>query len=217
MRILFVGNSHTYANALPLLVSELFNHAEGAGACEAFSVTVGGRSLEWHAAEPGSKQMIGYHDWDYVVLQQQTHPFPGADALAEAYEQLKPHLKRSGAETLLYVTWSQQGRPEDQAEIDEAFERLAAAQHLRLAPVSRAWHRALAEVPDAELYAADGGHAAPAGSYLAACVFFAVLTGRSPEGLPARITVCGDVLVDLPPGVAAALQRVAAWAVLDNG
>ena len=213
MKILFVGNSHTYANALPFQVRAMIDRTEGVGTCDVHAVTPGGKSLDWHAGEPGSCQAIGYHDWDVVVLQQQTHPFPGYEELAAAYGRLAPHLEGSGAEVLLYVTWSQRDKPEDQAEIDNAFERLGADHGLRIVPVSRAWHQALTDVPEAELYAPDGSHAAPAGTYLAACVFYAVLTGKSPEGAPSRITARDDVLVDLPDDIAAGLQRIAWWAV----
>jgi hypothetical protein len=215
-RILFVGNSHTYANSLPFQVKALVEHVDGPGSVEVHMITPGGKSLDWHAGEPGTVQSIAYHDWDVVVLQQQTHPFPGCDELAAAYDRLAPHVARSGGEALLYVTWSRKDRPEDQDEIDGAFERLAEERGLRIVPVSQAWHRALAEVPAAELYAPDGSHAAPAGTYLAACVFCAVLTGKSPEGEPSRITARDDVLADLPADVAAALQRIA-WEVAGPG
>lgn len=215
MRVLFVGNSHTYANSLPFQLKAMIEHTEGPGACDVHMITPGGKSLDWHAGEPGTCQTIRYHDWDVVVLQQQTHPFPGSRELASAYDRLAPHLDRSGADVMLYVTWSQQGKPEDQAGIDDAFGRLAAEHGLRLVPVSRAWHRALAEVPGADLYAPDGSHAAPAGTYLAACVFYAALTDASPEGVPSRIVVRDDVLVDLPGAAAAALQRLA-WQVVSD-
>jgi hypothetical protein len=56
--------------------------------------------------------------------------------------------------------------------------------------------------------------ASPAGSYLAACVFYAVLAGHSPEGLPGRLNVHGDDLANLPEDQARRLQESACWAVL---
>lgn len=208
MRILFVGNSHTYANGLPYQVQTMIGHRLGEGSCHAWMVAPGGQPLSWHAAEPTSTMTIRLHHWDWIVLQQATHPFAGYDTLAADYAALAPHIKASGARTLLFVTWSRKIRPHHQEEIDAAFERLAGEHGLTLAPVSRAWHRVLAERPDVELYQPDGSHAAPAGSYLAACVFFAVLTGESPVGLPARIDIAGETLAALPPDAAADLQRI---------
>jgi Domain of unknown function (DUF4886) len=210
MRVLFIGNSHTYMNALPYMVREMIRSRRGADACEVWSVTVGGRSLLWHAAEPGTQQVLRMFEWDYVVLQQQTHPFGGHAELAGGYEKLLPHLEASGAEVLLYVTWKQKNAPvEEQDRISAAFERLAEERSLRLVPVGGAWARARAEHPDIELYTDDESHAAPAGSYLAACTFFPVLTGDSPVGLPARLACRDEVLVDLDPRAAAALQSAA--------
>ena len=54
MKILFVGNSHTYANALPFQVRAMIDRTEGVGTCDVHAVTPGGKSLHWHAGEPGS-------------------------------------------------------------------------------------------------------------------------------------------------------------------
>ena len=41
--------------------------------------------------------------------------------------------------------------------------------------------------PDIQLYDKDGSHPSPAGTYLTACVFYTVLSKKSPVGLPVRI------------------------------
>jgi hypothetical protein len=211
MRILFVGNSHTYANGLAYQVREMINAPGGPGGCESWMVTTGGRNLAWHADETGTQLSIACNRWDYVVLQQQTHPFDGYAQLAADCDRLLPHIAKAGAQALLYITWKKKDAPEtDQDELDAAFARAAGERSLRLVPVGPAWRRARAEHPAIELYAPDGSHASPAGTYLAACIFYRVLTGRSPVGRPARIAVGETVLADLSPEDAAALQRVAA-------
>jgi hypothetical protein len=100
--------------------------------------------------------------------------------------------------------------------IDGAFQRLAGEENLRVAPVSAAWHRVLGEAPGITLYEEDGSHAAPAGSYLAACVFFGLFTGRSPEGQPERIEAGGNLLADLDKTTAQILQNAAWKAVSDS-
>ncbi len=211
MRILFIGNSHTRLHALPFQVREMIHSRKGAGACEVWSAAVGGRSLSWHAEDRGTLQALRQFEWDHVVLQQATHPFGGYEELAAGYESLRPHIEKSGAAVTFYMTWKQKNAPdEDQQRLDAAFTRLAETYALRLAPVSRAWTRIRTEHPEIELYNPDGGHASPAGSYLAACVLFSVFTGTSPIGLPARLLGRGDVLVDLDGKTAKALQGGAA-------
>jgi hypothetical protein len=210
MRLLFIGNSHTYMNALPFLVREMIRARRGADACEVWSATAGGKNLAWHASEPGTVQAISMHQWDVVVLQQRTHPFAGYDALAADCGKLRPRLERSGAEVLLYLTWKTRNAPEsDQQALDDAFARLSSERGWRVVPVGPAWARCRAEHPEIELYQPDESHASPAGSYLGACCFSAALLGESPVGLPSRLEARGELLVELPGASAAALQRIA--------
>ena len=82
--------------------------------------------------------------------------------------------------------WSGGGPRAMQARIFAEYSKVARNTHARLVPAGQAWARALEEDPHAPLFAPDGSHPSAAGTYLAACVFYAVLTGRSPVGLTAR-------------------------------
>ncbi|MFP4229304.1 MAG: hypothetical protein ACLFTE_10830, partial [Salinivenus sp.] len=95
------------------------------------------------------------------------------------------------------------------SEITSAYEDIADELDATLAPVGEAWKRALIEDPDLRLHAPDGRHAAPAGSHLAACVFYAVLFDSDPTGLPGTLTVDGSTVVDLPHERATFLQQAA--------
>lgn len=87
-----------------------------------------------------------------------------------------------------------------------------------VAPAGLAWQRVHDDVlaagadpatpgsPFARLYLPDGSHPSPRGTYLTACVVYASLTGRSPEGLAAPAVVS-----DAPY-----LQAVAAAVVLQG-
>lgn len=212
MRILFIGNSHTYFNGMPFMVRHMLRQG-GRPQADVSMVAPDGRPLAWHAKEPTTRFAIRMHPWDRIVLQQQTHPFAGYDALAEDFAGLEPHLRFAGAPVTLCMVWCRKGQAELQPEIDAAAMRLAQEQRIALAPVSRAWHRIQADRPDIELYQPDGSHASPAGSYLAACIYFGLFMHRSPAGQDARIEAGGMTLVDLPRDAADALQE-AAWQAL---
>ena len=80
-------------------------------------------------------------------------------------------------------------------------QRLGRALDALVAPVGTAWAQAHRERPDLQLWAGDRYHPSEIGSYLTACVFFAVLYGH---------TVLGNsFLDDIPPPDAAVLQRAA--------
>lgn len=211
MKILFIGNSHTYMNGLSYQVREMINASVGRADCEAWMLTAGGKSLGWHASEPGTQLNIVCNPWDYIALQQQTHPFAGYDQLAADCEKLRPYLMKTGSKVLLYLTWKHKEAPEsDQEDLTSAFGRLSRELGWPAVPVGPAWRRARQLRPEIDLYAADGAHASQAGTYLAACVFYGIITGMPPKRLPARIVTHGTVLADLPPELAVALQRVAA-------
>ena len=72
-------------------------------------------------------------------------------------------------------------------------------------PVGVAWSRVRAERPDIELYVRDGSHPSYAGSYLAAAVICAALTGESFGA------TSSDGLLD--SDTAAYLRRIAAETV----
>jgi hypothetical protein len=51
-----------------------------------------------------------------------------------------------------------------------------------VAPVGLAFAEAIGTIPGVDLFAPDGFHPSRQGTYLAACVFYAVLRGASPVG-----------------------------------
>src|SRR5205823_5845806 len=87
---------------------------------------------------------------------------------------------------------------------------LADPLHVKVAPIGQSWRVASRNVPQITLYAGDSVHPAPAGSYLEACVLFATFYGKSPIGLPGKLTNSdGSLIIDLPADQARALQHVA--------
>jgi hypothetical protein len=123
---------------------------------------------------------------------------------------LDAEIKATGAKTVLYMTWA---KHEDGQFITEAtrfvqdvllvryYDQSGQAIGARVAPVGRAWERALRD-HTVVLHASDGSHPTEAGTYLAACVFYATLTGKSPLGL-------GDGGLQVDAAQAAFLQQVA--------
>lgn len=86
---------------------------------------------------------------------------------------------------------------------------LARKEKAAVAPVGIAWENCLKRHPGIALYQADGQHPTEAGSYLAACVMYCTLFGKSPLGLPAKLSLKGVRLCSLPADRAKILQTVA--------
>jgi hypothetical protein len=213
MKILFIGNSHTFCHGLPFQVRELvrLNTPD----VDTAMVATGGMTLGWHADQPETQMAIQYHAWDTIVLQQKSHPFDGYDGLLSDCKSLLPYIRKTQAKILLFMTWAEKRIPANQAALDQAFMQVAQEIKATPVPVSKAWQSVLRSEPDIELYDTDGEHSSPAGSYLAACVFYSVIQRRSPVGLPPRICINGDELVNISHDHAERIQR-AAWLALQD-
>ena len=106
---------------------------------------------------------------------------------------------------MLFMTWAYTDRPEMTPQLDEAYSRLGKELDAEVAPVGLAFERVTRERPSLKLRTDDKRHPSLAGTYLAACVFYAALQDRSPEGI--------DYSAGLEPEVASYLQK-AAWEVV---
>ena len=211
LHVLFVGNSYTFANDLPGLLAKL-SVAGGRRRIVATLEAPGGCTLEKHAREGRAVKLIASRPWDYVVLQEQSMvPVVAPERMLEWGPRLDAAVHERGARTLLYQTWARAGRPEMQPTLVAVYDDLAKActaaraaeGGVTVVPVGQAWQRALAADPPPSLHKGDGSHPTPAGTYLAACTFYAVIHGASPVGLPGD--PCG-----LDDATARRLQQ-AAW------
>ena len=187
IRILFIGNSFTYYYDLPRMVAQLAEAGRQRPVhCE--SETPGGYTLEKHWQDRKAVSRIQSGHWDFVVLQDQSEaPLRRRDAMIEYGKKFDAEIKSQRAKTILYETWAMQDKPEQQAAISQAYEGLARELNARLAPVGNAWQMALRSDPKLILHDADQKHPSAAGTYLAACVFYATIFGKSPAGLPGQI------------------------------
>jgi hypothetical protein len=217
VRVLFVGNSLTHENSMPALVGELAADDEGATAIFAVEYTAGGWMLRDAAEDEGLAELLDDVRWDVVVLQEQSQ-MPSFSRAQRAVEMdpyaraLDRRIRLSGARTMLFLTWAHRdGDPRNmpgdsfgamQSRLFDGYAEIAAELSATIAPVGLAWAEAWRRRPGLELWADDGRHPSRAGSYLAACVFYAALTGRDP-----RMSGFTD---GLEPADARFLQQVAA-------
>lgn len=215
--ILFIGNSLTYFNEMPWMVGEV---------AKSKNVPVGttfvgrsGFSLRQHWDEGKAVAEIRTRRYDYVVLQpQSTEIISRPDETAQYARLFNGEIRKSGAKTVLFLTFAPRGYVK-QSQFNARYIALAKELKMMVAPVGIAWERL--QKLGIDLFQ-DDVHPNVAGSYLAACVFFAIATGRTPEDA----TYTFDVHYDIPeiyrksleedrihPSTAAAIQREAWRAV----
>jgi hypothetical protein len=201
LNVLFIGNSFTARNDLPGLIARL---AAARGKClQHRLISSGGASLRTHWNAEVARQAIRDGGYDRVVLQEQsTLPVKNAKRMHENVRLFDEVIKTAGAKTTLYMTWARQHAPESQQAITDAYVSIGRELAATVVPVGLAWQRFLGKHDQPVLYDRDQSHPSLAGSYLAACVFLAVLFDKSPIGIPGELA--GLTQKDL-----ALLQKVA--------
>ena len=198
LHVLFLGNSLTYWNEMPWMLERISNGSSAPIVAEFSGGS--GMSLRQHWERGGAVRAIRRRRWDFVVLQGQSNEAEGnRDEFLVYARRLDSEIRASGAKTVLFLTWANRGK--SQAEITDAYRSLSREIGAVLAPVGVAWQKLSGGGRD--LYDASGIHSNLAGSYLIACVFYARLTGRSPEGLVHRF----DVHFDIPEFYREGLER----------
>ncbi|BAY32548.1 hypothetical protein NIES2107_44370 [Nostoc carneum NIES-2107] len=184
LKVLFIGNSYTYYNELPKLVQNLARTAQEARKFETEMVTVGGATLEQLWQQGKALKKIRSGKWDYVVLQEQsTLPITNPQLMYEYARLFNEEIKKINAQTLFYLTWARQNRPETQQAVNDSYMTIAQELKSIVAPVGRVWQKIQEQNQNLMLYEPDNSHPSPIGSYVAACVFYATIYGKSPEGL----------------------------------
>ena len=180
-RVLFVGNSYTGRNDLPRVLTELAAQGAQPLRVETQLIQAGGASLRRHWNAGIAKQAIVDHRWDYVVLQEQsTLPVKNAARYHENVRLFAPLIAEHGGRTALYLNWARQGS--SQVPLTQAVVAIASTIGAIVVPVGPAWVVAQRDDSGPALYANDGSHPTPAGSYLAACTFLARLFDLKPHG-----------------------------------
>jgi hypothetical protein len=88
-------------------------------------------------------------------------------------------IRKSGAKTILFLTWANWDKQEMQSVVNETYYSIAKELNAVVAPVGPAWEVARRLSPNISLYNGDEySHPTPAGSYLAACVIYIVITNQ---------------------------------------
>jgi hypothetical protein len=217
-RVLFIGNSLTEFNGLPIMVRTLARQAGTPISVEA--VTFGGFSLEDHWNETSARRAIGRGGWRYVVLQQGPSSLPESrENLLEWTGRFGDIIRQAGARPALYSVWPDVTRTAFFDDVSESYRQAAARVDGLLLPAGEAWRSAWRRQPRLELYASDDFHPSARGSYLAALVICAQVLGRSPVGLGSPLARQDGVMPAFTPSPAeiALLEEAAVEAIRDHG
>lgn len=198
IRVLFIGNSLTGFNDLPLTLHEM---ARAAGdTVHTAAVAVDGTALIDHAnGQTTAMAAVRRADWDFVILQQgPTSLRLCRDTLILAAHMFDGPTRERGGVPALFMTWPPSSRLAYFDAVRDSYRAAARAVDGKFFPVGEAWREAWRRDPSLPLYGSDGYHPAPLGTLLAAYVIYEQVTGRDARALPLDLRV-GRGSVDVPP------------------
>lgn len=193
MKVLFIGNSHTYVHHVPARFARYC--ADHGLAVEVTMLCKGGMGLDWHAKEPQTAFNLTFGGYDAVVLQHLAHPFPGKESIIDGIKAVDPFIP-SYTKKYVYMPWTEKVNPQGQDAMIEACTEAAQAVGATLCPVGKLWHPLRQAHPCEEFYFVDGEHSSVLGASLAA-----VVIGRTFLGMN----------TDDAEGCYEDAQRLAAW------
>jgi hypothetical protein len=201
---IFIGNSFFYYNnGLPGHLSLMEKAADPANkqVYRNTMVTIGGSGFDWHDVEsyfrPNAVGNYSFDDNNNVVFNKPDKLFDVAVMMDCSQCPIHPKLKpvftdyarknseivrAHGARPVFFMSWAYADKPEMTAQLAEAYTVAGNENNALVIPAGLAFAKAIARQPELNLYAPDKRHPSLAGTYLASCVVFAALTGRSPVG-----------------------------------
>ena len=193
LRVLFVGNSLTADNAMIRTVRRLGEGDPRAPAIFAARYTRRGLTLQDALEDDRLRELLGDERWNYIVLQEHSlrasRPAERRARTLPAAVALDALARHTGAQTVLFVHPGYERGDEDasgdtqaamRARLRQGSNELAVSLSAVLAPVGDAWDATLRRQPQIDLWVGDGIRPTKTGSYVTACVLYAVLTRRDP-------------------------------------
>ena len=212
-KVLFIGNSFTYYNnSLHYHVEQLRRNTMSVKAFAPYNyraATIAGGF--WYEQLGNVDSLTAGKSWDAVILQGHSREAIDEDKqliFRESLEESRDLLLQRGVKPFLFMTWAYEHKPEMIEQLELRYRELAEALDLTLVPVGSAFNNALKLQPSIKLHAQDGIHPSRAGTYLAACVFYASLYNESPVGLTYDMGLAKETVIFL--------QNVAADTVMSS-
>ena len=209
---LFIGNSYTYYNDLPVLINKLAN-TTGDTLLFAQS-TPGGYTLEQHSTYAASLSALKAKSYDYVVVQEQSQR-PALDSATNAFKFFKyasfldsiRKVFSPCGQTMLYMTWGRKTGDANNCSTNPnvcTYEGMDSMLNVRyrmaqkqlgalISPVGAVRNYLRKHHPEIELYESDNSHPSPAGSYVSAVTFYASMFKKDPSLTTYDFTIGADI------------------------
>eukprot|EP01080_Neovahlkampfia_damariscottae_P005325 gene5325-9135_t len=213
VNVLFIGNSYTMNNNLPLLIMNLFK-SSGQNITFKYSTALqGGKDLKYHSEQPKVKEFLE-SKWDFVILQDYSLtpglPSRRNSSISVLTNFFKPRFIKTKSNVIFYNTWGRRkgltwepnyktykGMQKLLIEGYKLYDRIIKDTNfsVRHSQVGQTFEIIYDDIvrrgenpqdPKSwffKLYHPDESHPSIHGSYLASCVFYKTIFHKSPIGL----------------------------------
>ncbi len=165
--ILFIGNSLTYFNDLPVLVRERIQ-AQGKEVTVRM-VAYPNYAIVDHWADGEVQQLISSQDYDYVIIQQgPSSQSDGRQMLIESGKLYSEICEQNNAKLCYFMVWPSINNYSTFDGVIKNYTDAAAMNNAILLPVGEVWKAYIDTANNYEYYGPDGFHPSEKGSEVAA-------------------------------------------------
>lgn len=182
-RILVFGNSHVRSHNLPGLIRQLILTGRSDVEVEV-TVADGGAYLDERLYNKVDLALLQSRSWTHVILQGQKYSTSGQYSypIDDSLTWLRA-VKAQKATPILFPEHGQDGNSTEGSRVHLLHQSIVAVEPGCIAPVGLAWDKVSQLEPQMKLHESDGNHAALAGAFLTALVFYQSITGNNAESL----------------------------------
>ena len=187
-KVLMIGNSFTFYWNLPQVLERMF--ASKDIRIEVDQKTIGGSNLSdhWNYYLMEDYELENY---DYIVLNDySTYAIQQLDSCSKYLKLFTSLIHQLNAKSLIYGTWEYPSLKKtsilSNSNTMKRLDSLAKIYKATYVPVGNAFDYIEKNHPEFNLYMDDQKHPSTNATYLSACIFFSMITGETPLGLPRR-------------------------------
>lgn len=198
-RILFIGNSYTYRNNMPLLFEKI---AQSKGkSVEVCAVTTGRFNFFKHAHSMKVIESLKNEKWDVIILQGSSRDMLRDSSFFNhktypAVSKLMSYIQKfqKSSQTYFYMTWPyRNGVRKDMRfsnpdtmllAVENGYNILSAKYQVPIIPVGKVFRSFYKNNPQIDLYVRDNSHPSFYGSYLVACTMYEAIFKNPLHAIP---------------------------------
>lgn len=182
-QVLLVGNSHVYSNDLAWIIKQMI--LSGPKKVDAY-VRPAVRSvfLDERVNDQVTLPILKERAWTHVILQGQKYSTTGENFYpVDAALYWINKVKELKATPILFPEHPRLRNNEEGQRVFKLHQDIASIEPACVAPVGPAWDSMAANWHEVKLHYTDGNHAALAGSFLTALLFYQIITGETADTL----------------------------------